>query len=133
MRRIARIAGLVLGVGVAGAALADVAREVTKLGGSKITFWVQPFLDDTELATLRLVATNKDALNLFVPSTKGYAAIALSPDDGFMKGGAPAASATAIADLPDAESAAAKALEGCNAARKGAAECVIVMEIGPAK
>lgn len=113
-------------------ALAEVPTEVSTLEGSQIVFHVHPFLDETELATLRLVAMNAQALALFVPSTKGYAAIALSPDEGFMDGAQPVASAAAVADLPDAETAAARALEMCNAARKGATECVVVMEIGPA-
>ncbi len=120
-------------IGWAGAAMADVPTEVTKINGAKVTFYVHPFLDETELATLRLVATQEQALKLFVPSNSGFAAIALSPDDGFIKAGKPAASASAVAELPDAASAAAKALETCNAARKGAAECVIVMEISPPK
>lgn len=124
------LAGALVG-GFAGAALADVPVEVSKINGAKVTFYVQPFLDAGELATLRLVATQEQALKLFVPSNTGFAAIALSPDDGFIKNGKPAASASAVAEMPDAPSAAAKALELCNAARKGTADCVIVMEISP--
>lgn len=120
-------------VSLSGVALAEVPTEVSKINGAKVTFYVQPFLDDTELATLRLVATQEQALKLFVPSNEGFAAIALSPDDGFIRGGKPAASASAIAQMPDAASAAAKALETCNAARTGTADCVIVMEISPPK
>ncbi len=118
---------------VSTAAMAEVPVEESKIDGSKVTFYVHPFLDESEIATLRLVATQSEALQLFVPSRKGYAAIALSPDDGFIKNGKPAASASAVAELPDAASAATKALELCNAARKGTAECVIVMEISPPK
>lgn len=118
---------------VSTAALAEVPVEESKIDGSKVIFYVHPFLDESEIATLRLVATQSEALQLFVPSRKGYAAIALSPDDGFIKNGKPAASASAVAELPDAASAATKALELCNAARKGTAECVIVMEISPPK
>ncbi len=130
-----RVLGLAAAVfaGLAGAVLAEVPSEVTTIGGAKVTFYVQPFLDDTELSTLRLVATQEQALRLFVPTNSGYAAIALSPEDGFIKGGKPAASASAIAEMPDAASAAAKALEICNAARKGPSDCVIVMEISPPK
>lgn len=124
---------MVAAVLAGGAAFAEVPVEVSKIDGAKVTFYVHPFLDDSELATLRLVATQSQALKLFVPSDKGFAAIALSPDDGFIKNGKPAASASAVAELPDAAAAAAKALELCNAARKGAAECVIVMEISPPK
>lgn len=127
---------LLLSVLLAGAALplsAEVKPEVSTLGGSTVTFYPQPFLDETELSTLRLVASNKDALALFVPSSKGYAALALSPDDGFLNEGAPAVSAVAIADLPDAASAAAAALKGCDEKRIGKSACVIVLEVGPAK
>lgn len=132
-----RMFGLVVGLGavMAGAlcspALAEVPTEVSRIKGAKVTFYVHPFLDETELATLRLVATTEQALRLFVPSNTGFAAIALSPEDGFIKAGVPAVSASAVAELPDAAQAAAKALEICNAARSGAAECVIVMEISP--
>ena len=133
-----RMVGLVVGLGavmaaaVCSPALAEVLTEVSRINGAKVTFYVHPFLDETELATLRLVATTEQALSLFVPSKTGFAAIALSPDDGFIKAGKPAASASAVAELPDAAQAATKALEMCNAARSGAADCVIVMEISPA-
>lgn len=110
---------------------AEVTPEVSTLGASTVTFYPHPFLDETELATLRLVASNTDALALFVPSSKGYAALALSPEDGFMNEGAPAVSAVAIADLPDAAAAAAAALQGCDEKRIGKSDCVIVLEVGP--
>ena len=122
-------AGVVLAM-LGGAALAAVSTEVTMLNGAKITLYLRPFLTATDLATLRLVATNPEALKLFVPSDKGFAAIALAPAEGFLQDGKPVASAFAIAELPDAATAAAKALEGCDAARKSGRACVIVMEIG---
>jgi hypothetical protein len=131
MRKLALTAAVMMVLGAAGALLAEVPSEVTRLNGARVTLYVQPFLDETELATLRLVASQEQALKLFVPSSKGYAAIALSPEDGFIKDGKPAASASAVAELPDAASASAKALEMCDAARKGASPCVIVMEISP--
>lgn len=131
MKVVQSLGALAIGLGLSGAAMADVPTEVSKIDGAKVTFFVHPFLDATELTTLRLVATQSQALKLFVPSDKGYAAIALSPDDGFIRGGKPAASASAIAEMPDAAAAAAAALELCNAARKGSADCVIVMEISP--
>ena len=74
-----------------------------------------------ELATLRVVGSNEEALKLFVVSDKGHAAIAVSPDEGFIRDSAPVPSAIAVADLPDAETATAEALKACDAARKG--EC----------
>jgi hypothetical protein len=109
----------------------DVKVETAELGASVIALHVQPFLTETELATLRVVLTNEEALKLFVPSDKGFAALAVSPDDGFMKDGALVPSATALADLPDAKTAAKEAIAACDKAKKGKEPCVIVLEIGP--
>lgn len=106
--------------------------ETSTLGTSAITLYLHPFLTAEELTTLRLVMTNEQALSLFVPGTLGHAALAVSPDDGFIRVGAPMGSATAVADLPDAEAARTGALAGCDAARQGEAPCVIVLEIAPA-
>jgi hypothetical protein len=125
------MASAVVLAGLSGAALAEVPKEVSSIDGAKVTFYVQPFLDEAELFTLRLVATQSQALKYFVPIGKGYAAIALSPDDGFIKAGVPAPSASAAFEEPDAATASLKALEMCNAARKGPSDCVIVMEISP--
>ena len=130
--RIVLAAGLVVGL-AGGARAGEVPTEVSKLAGQTITLHVQPFLTDTELSTLRLVATNKQALKLFVTSAKGYAAIAVAPKEGFIRDGAPAASATAIGELPDAASAVAAALKGCDEKRKGGQACVIVLEVGPGR
>jgi hypothetical protein len=113
----------------------DVPVETAKLGKSGVTLHVHPFLTDEELATLRLVMTNKDALAVFVPGKPGsYAALAMSPDEGFIRDGQPVASAMALADFPDAATAAAEAAAACDAARKAKskAPCVVVLEVGPA-
>ena len=109
----------------------DIATETTTLGASAITLHVQPFLDATELATLRLVASNKDALALFVPNSQSFAAMAAAPEEGFIKDGAPVASAKALSDLPDAAAAATAALDACNSARSTTPPCVLLPEIGP--
>lgn len=114
------------------AGAAEVPVEVSKLAGQQITLHVYPFLQDSDLKTLRLVATNKQALQLFV-TTKGYSAIAVSPDEGFAPGGAPAPSAVAIGDFADAATAATEATKACDAKRKGKAPCVVVLEVGPAQ
>lgn len=129
MRNILYAAGLALLA--LPAVAADVAKEETVNGNSAVTLYVHPFLDATELATLRLVATNKDALALFVPSDKGFAALAVAPDEGFVKDGKPVASAIALSDLPDAETASTEALKACNTARTSAADCVLLLQIGP--
>ncbi|GLS87667.1 hypothetical protein GCM10010873_26410 [Cypionkella aquatica] len=127
------IMGGVLALGLATLAQADAVKtEVAQLGGSSITLHLQPFLTETELATLRVVMTNTDALGLFVPdASKGFAALAVSPDDGFLPEGAPAASAQALGGLVDAETAAKDALAACDKLRKGEAACVLVLEIAP--
>lgn len=119
---------------VAGAASAkEVPVEVSTLDGAQITLHLQPFLKDQELQTLRLVATNSQALAVFVPGDKThYSAMALAPDDGFLKDGAPADTAVALSDFPDAAAAAKAATDACDAKRGDAgAPCVIVLEIGP--
>jgi hypothetical protein len=106
--------------------------ETAVLGASAITLHLQPFLTEEEVTTLRFVMTNEQALELFVPRTGGFAALAMSPDDGFIREGAPVKSAVAVGDLPDAAAASASAMTACEAAKKGAAACVIVLEIAPA-
>ena len=127
------VLGLGLAVVLAGGAMAqDVPVEVAVLKGQKITLHVHSFLSDEELVMLRLVQTNRQALQLFVTSG-GFSAIAVSPDDGFVRGGGLVPSAIAMGDLPDAGAAAEAALKGCDAARKGSAPCVVVLEVGPVK
>ncbi|MCB6177182.1 hypothetical protein LHP98_03435 [Rhodobacter sp. Har01] len=110
-----------------------VATESARLGTSRVTLHVHPFLTGQELTALRLVMTNEEALKAFVPVAGSYAAMAVSPDDGFIRNGAPVASAVAMAGLPDAAGAASAALAACDAARKAAAACVVVLEVAPTK
>ncbi|MBK6466895.1 MAG: hypothetical protein IPL38_16695 [Rhodobacter sp.] len=119
-------------VALAGPALAgETPVETATLGEAKITLHVHDFLLEDELMALRLVMTNEDALALFVPKSGGFAALAMSPDDGFIRDGAPAKSAVALADLPDAGTAAAEAAKACDGLRKGKSPCVVVLEIAP--
>jgi hypothetical protein len=121
-------------LGAAGMAQAqEVPVETGTLGGSQITLHVQPFLTPEELATLRLVMTNEQALAIFVPdATKGFAAMAAAPDEGFIRESKPVASAVAIAGMGDATAAREAAMQGCEAARKEGEPCVTVLEIAPA-
>lgn len=114
-------------------AKAEAPTEVTTLAGSQVTLYLHPFLTEEELTTLRLVAKNEQALLLFVASRKGNAALAISESDGFIRDGKPAASATALADLETPEAAREAAIAACDAARKGAKGCVVVLEVGPAQ
>ncbi|PTE13788.1 hypothetical protein [Pseudogemmobacter blasticus] len=121
-------------VAVAGAAFAQapVPTETARLGKAQVTLHVQPFLTAQELATLRLVMTNESALEVFVPSKGGFAAMAVSPDEGFIREGVPVPSASALAGFADPAAAVAAALQACDGARKGKAPCVLVLEVGPA-
>lgn len=121
-------AGLVLpGQGMA----QDVARESRDLGASVVTLYLHPFLTPEELATLRLVATNPDALALFVTSRRGHAAIAAAPAEGFLRAGQPVASAQALSDLPDAAAARGAAQARCDALRRSGPPCVTLLEVSP--
>lgn len=130
MRKAAAVALLAMGAGTAMAG--DVPVETNVLNGAKVVLHVQPFLDATELATLRLVLSNADALSVFMPKAGGYAAMAVAPDEGFLRNGQPVASATALGGLPDAKAAATAALAACDQKRKpGGAACVLVLEVAP--
>jgi hypothetical protein len=106
--------------------------EVSRLGGAQITLHLHDFLQPDELVVLRLVATDANALSVFVPEGTGFAALAASPDDGFIRDGAPVGSAVAISGVPDGDEARARALAGCEAKKAGQAACVIVLDIAPA-
>jgi hypothetical protein len=128
---IARL-GLLLVLGTASVARAeDVPVELATLGASAITLHLHPFMTEEEMATLRLVMVNEQALSLFVPDKAGFAALAVSPEDGFIRMGAPMGSATAVGGLADAEAARGAALAGCEAMKQGTAPCVTVLEIAP--
>jgi hypothetical protein len=105
--------------------------EVGTLDGATVTVHLHPFLSEQEVELLRLVATNPDALAVFVPDRNGFAAMAVSPDDGFVRDGVPVASAVALSAMPDAATAAAEAIAACEAKRSGAAPCVVVLDISP--
>ncbi len=105
--------------------------EVFTLDAVDVTLHLHPFLTDEEATTLRVVGQSPDALALFVPASSSFGAIALAPDEGFIRDGMPVDSASAVADLPDATQARDAALMECNAARTGGPACVIVLEIAP--
>ena len=125
-------AAAVLALAFGAARAQEVAVETTTLGTSTITLYLHPFLTEEELATLRTVATNAQALALFVPGKSGFAALAVAPEDGFIRNGTPVPSATAVGDLADAATASAMAIKACDGAKTGSAGCVAVLEIAPA-
>ncbi len=105
--------------------------EVFSLDAVNVTVHLHPFLTEEETTTLRFVGQSPDALALFLPAGTSFGAIALAPDEGFIRDGMPVDSATAVADLPDEAQARDAALLECNAARTGGPACVIVLEIAP--
>jgi hypothetical protein len=105
--------------------------EESELGASRVTLHLHGFLKKDEMETLRVVATHEEALKLFVTGRKGHAAIAAAPREGFIRNGVPVASAVALSELPDAETARRDVLNACNAARKGGPECVVILEVAP--
>jgi hypothetical protein len=109
----------------------DIQAESYQLDGVQITVIGHPFLAEDELMTLRLVGQNRDALELFVPDGPGYAALAIAPEEGFVRNGVPVDSAIAISGLQDIDTARASALEACDAARQTAQNCVIALEVAP--
>lgn len=132
---LALLAGLVsAGFGVAQGAFAEaVPVEEAALGASTVRLYAHQFLQPDELATLRLVMTNEQALALFVPDASGFAALAASPGEGVIREGVPVASAVALAQMPDAAAAAKAATAACDAARTSEEACVVVLEIAPAQ
>lgn len=124
---------LALGVIASPLLAQEVPAEVQELGKQQVTVHVHPFLSGEELSALRLVATNEQALALFVTRPGRFTAIAVAPGEGFIRDGQPVPSATALSDLPDAETARADATAACNAARTKGPDCVVVLEVAPAK
>ncbi|RRH77304.1 hypothetical protein [Falsigemmobacter faecalis] len=109
----------------------EVRGKAYRLGAQTVTVYDHAFLSDEEKTTLQMVATNEQALALFVTKPGRYSAMAVSPDDGFIRGGQPAASAAALSDLETRDAARAAALRECNAARKGKKDCLLVLEVAP--
>ncbi len=103
--------------------------ERYQVEGAQVTLMLHPFLTEEESETLRIIGQSPDALALFLPEGGRFAALAVAPDEGFIRDGAPVESAVAIGNLPDLDEARMAALEGCNAARNGGPECEIVLEI----
>ncbi len=134
--RVWGVSGLVVaalaGAMISGAARAEVPVEVSTIDGYQVTIHLHDFLTEQELGVFRLIGSNSQMLQAFLQGGTGFGAMALSPDDGYIRGGLPSGSASARMGLADAQAAAASALETCNAARTGAAECVVVLELGPA-
>lgn len=107
--------------------------EASTLAGQQVTLHLHPFLTAEDLAILRAVATNEQALGLFLTRPGRHGAIAVAPAEGFLRGGQPVASAAALSDLPSAEEARQAATETCRRARRNGPDCVVVLEVAPAR
>lgn len=129
---IARTGVLLVALVAAQGAAAEVVAETAVIGGTRVTLLPLEFLSEEELTTLRVVLTNEQALQLFVPDQGGFAALAVNPDEGFIRGGTVVKSAVALAELPDAATAANEAVKACEAARTATSPCVVVLTVEPA-
>jgi len=117
------------GAGTVAAQAAEAQRF--QLDGLNVTVFAHAFLSEEELMTLRLVGQNRDALGVFVPEGGGFAALAVAPDEGFVRAGLPVDSATALSGLPDLETARQAVLESCDSLRSSSTPCEVVLEIAP--
>ncbi|MCC5955576.1 MAG: hypothetical protein JJU07_05695 [Natronohydrobacter sp.] len=130
-----RVKSVLAGVVVLGFAPAVLAQqsgaERYQLDGVEVTVVTHGFLSEDELMTLRLVGQNREALSIFIPEGSGFAALAVAPNEGFLRAGMPVDSASAISGLPDIGTARDAALDACNAARNGGPDCQIVLEVAP--
>lgn len=131
MRKIAWVVALAAGVGAVQAVAQAVPTEVTRFDRAEVTLHLHPFLTPTDKAMLQIIAGNEQALATFLGEAGGHAAMALAPAEGLMQGDVPAASATAVGQLPDAATARARALEECDAARRSGPDCEVVIEVMP--
>lgn len=122
------------GLALAGASLAQATpQEVAVVDGLEVTLHLHDFLQPEEVQILRQIAASAEAVLALLGGAGGHGAIAVAPVEGFLRDGQPGASATALGQLSDADTARSAALESCNAARRGGAACVVVMEAGPAR
>jgi len=110
----------------------SVPTESNRLAGQQITLHLHPFLTADETAMLRLVASNEQALAVFITNAGRHSALAVAPAEGFVRSGQPVASAFAISDLMTPADARTGALEGCERARRAGPACVVVLEVAPA-
>ncbi|WP_162300767.1 hypothetical protein [Alkalilacustris brevis] len=126
-------AGTLVVTAAAGAWAQPPEQEVFRGDGAEVTLHLHGFLTQEELLILRQIAASPEArLALLGETEDGHAAIALAPDEGFIRDGAPANSAAALSGLPDAAAAQAAAMAACEGARAGGgADCVVVLEVAP--
>lgn len=129
--KVASVAAMLVAAGATVAGAQQGATTRFTLPQVEVVVHALPFLSDEELATLKLVGQNQEALALFLPEGVRFGAMAVAPADGFIRNGIPVDSASAISDLPDLGAARSAALSQCNAARSGGPACQIALEIIP--
>jgi len=130
---VAPAAALLSAALLAPAALAQTAvpTETAQHSAATVTLHLHPFLQPGELAILRQLAGSEAAMQAFLSGRPGHAAIAAHPAQGFFRNGQPVASATAMADLPDPESARREASANCQRLSRQRSACVILLEATP--
>ena len=131
MRQMAVSGLMVMMLGSFGPAEAQVATEISTLKGHQITLHLHDLLTSEDLDILRFVAKTREGLAMFVPESGGFAAMAVSPSEGFTQGGQPVPSAAARSGLADAKMAAAQAITACQSASKDDTPCVVILEVAP--
>ena len=127
--RLALAATLSLSLAGIASAMEPVESENLNTGNIAVTLHLYPFLNDEEQAILRQIGSHEDAMRTFLGDTDGFAAIAASPQEGFFRNGMPVASAVALSQLPDAETARRNAVAACDEA--AGTGCVVVLEAAP--
>ena len=130
-RRITLALALALALTAPVAVAQAVETETLDPGNATVTLTLHPFLAKDEVDMLRNIGSTPGAIEMMVGDTKNFGAIAASPDEGFLRDGLPVASAVAVAQKPDAQSARAAAVAECQAVAKSRKPCVPILEIAP--
>lgn len=121
------LAGLLLAGGMAAAQ--DIRVETIERDNTTITLRLHPFLTAEEVAMLRMVVASNEALAMFVPEGKGFAALAVSPREGFIRDGMPVSSAQALGGAATAGLAAEGAQTECTRLKTRGPDCVTILEV----
>jgi hypothetical protein len=87
------------------------------------------FLSEDEVSELREATSNKTVLSHWIPEGIGHGALAVSPEDGMLRGGNVVWSAFGVGGLSSAQEAESEAIKGCNLRRRGATDCVVVLRV----
>jgi len=108
-----------------------VAVETVRIDSLVATLHLHPFLREDELSILRGMASLPEVLAAFAGGGGGFAALAVSPVEGFLRDGLPTNSAIAMAQFADIATARATVVAACTEASATRAPCVVVLEVAP--